>query len=193
VEVHRGLALLEPLAQKKDLVLSLVAPPEPVPVVHDPSAIDRVLTNLVGNAIKFTQKGGARVTIRPAPDHVRIDVQDTGVGIDEAFLPKLFEEFHQESSGVARSHEGTGLGLAISKRLVELMGGTIRVASRKGVGTAFSITLPYRGPGAPDAVPAPPPPAPPPGWPATPGDGAAGPHPLPQAPVTPPAAARYAP
>ncbi|HLA63302.1 MAG TPA: ATP-binding protein [Rhodothermales bacterium] len=168
IEAHRGLALLEPLANKKDLILSLHAPPESIPVAHDPSALDRVLVNLVGNAIKFTQKGGVRVVLRPGSDAVRIDVQDTGVGIDEAFLPKLFEEFHQESTGVARSHEGTGLGLAISKRLVELMGGTIRVASRKGVGTTFAITLPYHGPSAPEhefAMPAPP------RWTATPGDG----------------------
>jgi len=73
---------------------------------------------------------------------VILQVSDTGVGIDEAFLPHLFEEFKQESSGLNRSHEGSGLGLSITARLVNMMEGTIEVESEKGEGTTFTVAFP---------------------------------------------------
>jgi signal transduction histidine kinase len=82
------------------------------------------------------------VHLHPTPDAVEIAVADTGVGIDEAFLPDLFEAFTQESTGNTRAFEGSGLGLAITKRLVDLMGGTISVESTKGEGTTFTVRLP---------------------------------------------------
>ena len=104
------------------------------------------MTNLVGNAIKFTERGEVRVTLHGAPDFFAVRIQDTGVGISDEFLPDLFEAFKQESDGHGRDFEGTGLGLAITKRLVDLMGGEIRVWSKKGEGTLFEVALPIEAP-----------------------------------------------
>ena len=146
--VREAVALLAPLAQRKGLGLHLQSSASTVPAVHSASALGRVVTNLVGNAIKFTERGEVRVTLHAAPDFFAVRVQDTGVGISEAFLPELFEAFKQESDGHGRSFEGTGLGLAITKRLVDLMGGEVRVWSRKGEGTLFEVALPLEAPAA---------------------------------------------
>ncbi len=154
--VTQSLDLLRPLAEEQALRLTVSASADAIPAVLDEGALDRVLTNLVGNAIKFTEHGGVTVEL-DADDHaVVLRVIDTGIGIADDFLPELFTEFRQQSEGDARSHEGTGLGLAITKRLVELMGGTIAVDSQWGVGTAFAVTIP-RGlePGGDGAVPMP--------------------------------------
>jgi PAS domain S-box-containing protein len=147
-EVRSCARLLQPLVRAKGLALHLHADVQSLPACHDRAALGRVLHNLLGNAVKFTEEGEVRVVVRSTPDALTIQVSDTGIGIEAAFLPKLFTEFKQESEGHARSHEGTGLGLAISKRLVELMGGAITVASRKGIGTAFTVTLPRALPAA---------------------------------------------
>lgn len=112
----------------------------------DAGAVDRIMTNLISNALKFTPDGG-RVDVRigyeaGASPMAVVEVEDTGVGIDQEFLPHLFEAFRQESDGVRRTHEGTGLGLAITRRLAEILGGTISVESEKGVGTCFTVRLP---------------------------------------------------
>ena len=106
-------------------------------------ALHRVITNLVSNAVKFTEAGGTvRIRVEQAESHVRLSVMDTGIGIDPAFMPHIFEPFQQETGGMRRRHEGSGLGLAIVKRLVDMMGGTIDVESEKGRGTTFVVTLP---------------------------------------------------
>ena len=148
--VEQSAALLRPLADRNGLWLHVVAPDRPVTAVLDGGALDRVLTNLVGNAVKFTERGGVTVGVEREADAVRLYVSDTGIGIADAFLPDLFTEFRQQSEGDARSHEGTGLGLAITERLVALMGGTIDVRSAVGRGTTFTVTLPL-GAGAPAA------------------------------------------
>ncbi|WP_420456157.1 PAS domain S-box protein [Rubrivirga sp.] len=139
--------MLGPAAAERGLaVVAEVAPGDHV-VTGDEAALLRVLHNLVGNAIKFTDRG--RVTLRVGPvgrgDRVSLVVRDTGIGIDEAFLPRVFGEFEQESSGSGRKYEGAGLGLALTRQLVDRMGGTITVESEKGVGTAFTVTLPAVG------------------------------------------------
>ena len=146
VVVREAVSLLAPLAKKKGLGLRLQSSAATVPAVHSASSLARVVTNLVGNAIKFTERGEIRVTLHGAPDFFAIRVQDTGVGISEDFLPNLFEAFKQESDGHGRDFEGTGLGLAITKRLVDLMGGEIRVWSKKGEGTLFEVALPLEAP-----------------------------------------------
>lgn len=115
---------------------------EPIRLDTDPSALSRVLTNLISNAIKFTPHNG-EVTVRLTSDKdtVVLDVQDTGIGIAPEFLPDLFTPFKQESHGNARAFEGNGLGLAITKQLVDLLSGTITVDSVKGEGTTFTVTL----------------------------------------------------
>ena len=140
--VQKVYKLLEPLARKKGLDFRMELPPELLRVFGDPNAVERVLTNLVGNAIKFTPEGEVVISVSADEKHVRIAVRDTGVGISEEFLPHIFDEFRQESSGADREFEGSGLGLAIASRLVKLMGGEIEVVSEKGKGSTFTVVLP---------------------------------------------------
>ncbi len=148
--LRRGTDLLRPLAARRGLGLVYVGPDSLI-APADEGALDRVLVNLLGNAIKFTERGDVTVTLVPTPDALVLTVSDTGIGMDAAFLPHVFSEFRQESEGERRSHEGSGLGLAITRRLVELMSGTITVTSERGVGTTFTVRLP---PVASDAAPA---------------------------------------
>jgi signal transduction histidine kinase len=98
-----------------------------------------------GNGLKFTERGGLTIRLGCDGEFVRIDVADTGVGMDESFIPKLFDDFTQESEGISRNYEGVGLGLSITRRLVDLMDGTIDVASEPGAGSTFTVRLPRGG------------------------------------------------
>ena len=132
-------------------------------VVGDPTRLRQVLVNLVGNAFKFTQRG--QVTLRvertgecddtdaDACTLIRFTVEDTGIGIPEAELPRLFEKFEQADATTTRRYGGTGLGLAICRDLVGLMGGQIGAVSTPHVGSVFSFTLPLRRGIAPPLVP----------------------------------------
>ncbi len=136
-------SLFQIQANEKGLYLSLEIPPGGDPVaVLDRGAATRILQNLLSNAVKFTRRGGITVRVRPTDDHVQIDVEDTGIGIDPEFLPFIFDEFKQASSGLSRTFEGNGLGLAIARRLAELMGVTIQVKSRKNEGSLFTVSFP---------------------------------------------------
>jgi signal transduction histidine kinase/CheY-like chemotaxis protein/HPt (histidine-containing phosphotransfer) domain-containing protein len=134
-------------ARERGLTLAAeVDPSIPVILAGDPHRLSQVLSNLVGNAIKFTAHGGvavrARVVDRTTHDTVlRFEVSDTGIGIDEVGRARLFEPFVQVDSSPTRRFEGTGLGLAICKKLVELMGGEIGVDSTPGVGSTFWFTV----------------------------------------------------
>jgi signal transduction histidine kinase len=149
-EVKQAIDLLQPLARQKALKLSVNQPAHPVSIQVDPTLLQRILNNLVGNAIKYTEKGQVTIQITTDDEHAYIRVIDTGVGIDPAFLPYLFEEFKQASPGLGTTHEGSGLGLAITKQLVELLNGEILVDSKPGVGSAFTVVLPYTAPEPPD-------------------------------------------
>ena len=104
-------------------------------------ALNRVLYNLVANGIKYTSEGGVEVTVTAENDHVLMSVADTGIGIEQAFVADLFQEFKRSRRVVDSGYEGTGLGLAISKRLVERMGGSIAVESIPDQGTTFTVKL----------------------------------------------------
>ncbi|NNF57380.1 MAG: PAS domain-containing protein [Rhodothermaceae bacterium] len=149
-EAHDLVMLLQPMAQEKGLALMVHAPVQGLVALADRSALHRVLTNLLSNAIKFTDTGRVMLSVKAEETHIRIRVRDTGRGISAEFLPQLFEEFRQESTGTTRSHEGSGLGLAITRGLVELMGGTITVQSAVGEGTLFSVHLPRPNPSQPE-------------------------------------------
>ena len=139
--------LLGPVAAKKNLALGCFLRPElPHRLLGDPNRIRQVLTNLVGNAIKFTASGSVSVRVLPELAEsdqyvVGVEVQDTGMGIPPERLDRLFKSFSQVDTSTTRKFGGTGLGLAISKRLVELMGGEIAVSSVEGQGTTFAFTL----------------------------------------------------
>ncbi len=116
-------------------------------LVGDPTRITQILINLIGNAIKFTEKGFVRVTAthvetKQGRCNVRFDVSDTGIGIASSYVDSIFESFTQAGTDTARKFGGTGLGLTISKQLANLMGGDISVESELGNGTTFSVTLP---------------------------------------------------
>lgn len=137
-----SVALFRRQARQKGLVLELVCAAPAVPARLDPGGVHRVLSNLISNAVKFTERGSVLVEVGAGEADVYLRVTDTGPGIGEVFLPRLFEEFKQESEGLARQHEGSGLGLAITKRLVEEMGGAIHVESARGQGSTFTACFP---------------------------------------------------
>lgn len=124
-----------------------VRPDVPRRVRGDPGRLRQVLTNLVGNAVKFTERGEVVVSVSSTQSEkgvavVRFSVRDTGIGIAPEFLGSIFQEFTQADVSNTRRYGGTGLGLAISKRLVELMGGEISVQSQLGAGSEFTFSIP---------------------------------------------------
>lgn len=122
----------------------------PFDALADEAALARALKNLVSNAIKFTDEGGVEVVIRRDDANIVVDVADTGIGIDPAFLPRAFEPFRQESTGMARSHQGTGIGLAIAQRLARMMNARVDARSARGEGSTFSFIIPALGAAAPE-------------------------------------------
>lgn len=145
-------ALLALDAESKGVVLAVrVADDLPELVTGDPIRVRQVLTNLVGNAVKFTAQGRVDVTAaRGVGDAVVVRVTDTGVGIAADVLPKLFDPFAQADATTTRRYGGTGLGLAISRELAELMGGTLTASSVPGEGSEFVLAVPL--PAAEDAT-----------------------------------------
>ncbi|MBO6574603.1 MAG: GAF domain-containing sensor histidine kinase [Rhodothermales bacterium] len=132
---------LEAAAKRKGLSYRFDGDDAPVWCTMDRACLDRIVTNLVDNAIKFTDGGSVRVSVKRTESHAVLSVADTGVGISPEFLPQLFDEFRQEQMEANREHEGSGLGLAITKKLVDRLGGTINIQSEKGVGTTVQITF----------------------------------------------------
>ncbi len=132
----------------------------PSHVVGDPTRLRQVLINLLVNAIKFTRRGSVELRIAAYEDRIVFSVRDTGIGMDEAALARLFKPFSQADDSVTRQYGGTGLGLLISKELIEAMGGSIEVESAPGVGSVFWFWLPLRAAAAsgekPPLAPSPP-------------------------------------
>jgi signal transduction histidine kinase len=136
VEEHR------PMGEQDGLSLQVDVADELGTLYTDRALVYRALSNLVHNAVKFTEAGTIQVEVELGQTGVRIAVRDTGMGIDPDFQDDLFKPFKQESEGRGRTHEGTGLGLALTKRMVDLLGGTIEVESVKGEGSTFIVELP---------------------------------------------------
>ncbi|MCB9853788.1 MAG: response regulator [Phycisphaerales bacterium] len=130
--------------------------PIPPELLGDPGRIRQVISNLVSNAVKFTKAGSVRISARvESADEdkriLRIAVSDTGIGMTDEQISRLFRPFAQADASTSRRYGGSGLGLRISKRLAELMGGDVAVSSKAGVGSTFTLSLPIRQPETPDA------------------------------------------
>lgn len=135
--------MLRPLLVGNSLDLVFEANPDLAPMYSDEGKISQILRNLISNALKFTRKGYVRVTAEPlSNDMVVFRVVDTGIGINPEDQKRIFEEFVQVEGEMQGRVKGTGLGLPLSRRLAELLGGTLEVESRPGVGSVFSVILP---------------------------------------------------
>jgi signal transduction histidine kinase len=142
--VHSVVSATESLAKAKGLAL-VASVPRALPMGRgDERRLTQVLLNLVGNAIKFTDKGSVGIEVALADDCFELAVKDTGPGIAEADQARIFEEFQQVDNSNTRQKGGTGLGLAISRRIVEMHGGAIRVRSELGKGSTFVVVVPVR-------------------------------------------------
>jgi two-component system sensor histidine kinase TorS len=151
--------LMRPVAVEKGLAMTLhVADAVPARLRGDQGKLRQILLNLVGNAVKFTERGTVTLDVVVAADAdpdrpvLRFVVADSGIGIDTPGLERIFEPFTQLDPSIARQRGGAGLGLAICRRLVDVMGGILSVVSTPGVGSAFTVVLPF-APAASDVVP----------------------------------------
>lgn len=147
--IQNSIDLVSSAAYLKSIPINLevheIVPPQ---LVGDPYRLSQIFVNLLSNAIKFTDQGSIDIRVAgKVVNHkftLQCDVQDTGAGISESAIDKLFEEFTQEDSSTTRKHGGTGLGLAITKRIIEMMEGNIHIESKEGVGSLFSFSAKMR-------------------------------------------------
>jgi signal transduction histidine kinase/ligand-binding sensor domain-containing protein/DNA-binding response OmpR family regulator len=131
-----------PLAQRRSIELTLDVPEEPLTVWADPAHLERILANLLSNALKFTQSGGkVQVVLRSEPPVARITVSDDGPGIAPGDMPHVFDRFYRGNEATGRHQPGTGIGLALARELVALHGGTLEVESEEGSGSTFTASL----------------------------------------------------
>lgn len=140
--LHRAEVIIRPLAMEKDLRVDVVPPQETVELQSDPEKLLQVLLNLLSNAVKFTDRGGIRLAARSLGDQVELEVGDTGIGVAPSDYERIFEPFWQVDHPTTRRAGGTGLGLTISRRLIDLLGGEIRVRSEPGRGSSFIVRVP---------------------------------------------------
>ncbi len=141
-------ATAAPLAQEKKLFLHLDIDDDVRSVMADRTRVRQVMWNILGNAIKFTEKGSVTISVQAQPNHVLCSIRDTGIGIKEENIDTVFEQFRQIDGGLNRAAGGTGLGMPITKKLVELHGGDIWIESVYGQGSTFLFTIPYEPPKA---------------------------------------------
>jgi signal transduction histidine kinase/ActR/RegA family two-component response regulator len=142
--INAAIDTARPATEAKDIRLQAVMDFGAGLVLGDPDRLQQVIWNLLSNAIKFTPKGGRiQIQLQRVNSHIEISVSDTGPGIDEEFLPHVFDRFRQADSSASRKHGGLGLGLAIVRHLIELHGGTVEAGNREGgSGAIFTVKLP---------------------------------------------------
>ena len=133
---------LEPLAEEKGVEITQQIPEDLPRIESDESRVHQILQNIIGNGVKFTNKGSVAVSVSSDTEKVYIEVKDTGIGISNKDLPYIFEEFRQVDGSSSRPFEGTGLGLTIAYKAAKMLGGDISVESTPSKGTTFKITLP---------------------------------------------------
>ncbi len=133
---------LQPLAKNKKIDLKLIVDENIPKISSDELKLHQVFTNIINNAIKFTEKGVVEIKAHYVNDIIKISVKDTGIGISKENLSFIFEEFRQSDGTNSRKFEGTGLGLAIADKIIEILGGEINVESEEGIGSTFTVSLP---------------------------------------------------
>jgi PAS domain S-box-containing protein len=144
--VHGVMGTISPIAEDKGLSLTFSPSDHGAYIETDHAVLSRILNNLIDNAVKFTEKGEVRILVEDDDEHTEISIEDTGIGIHEDFLPRIFDAFAQESTGLTRTHQGSGLGLTVSRQLIELLGGTLSVDSQKDIGSRIIVRLPKHYP-----------------------------------------------
>ena len=142
--INKVVELCNPFATKKNLSITVNLSSEINLINSDKLRVQQVLFNLVSNAIKFTDVGSVTIASSTQEDFIRVDVVDSGIGIEKEQLEKLFKPFMQVDTGLTRKHEGTGLGLSICKHILDVLGGQIEVSTKFGAGSTFSILLPVK-------------------------------------------------
>ncbi len=134
--------LFEELAEQRSNVLEVIVPADAVVVMTDSARLRQILTNLLSNACKFTERGRITLELEKRPDYALLRVQDTGIGMSPENLQRVFEEFVQADEHTHQQYGGSGLGLAISRTLAAMLGVSLRVKSCEGEGTTFSLEVP---------------------------------------------------
>jgi signal transduction histidine kinase len=142
--VREGAELIRPLAERKGVACRMSLPDAPVLVRSDPGKVRQILLNLMGNATKFTERGEISIEVTSDTTIAFVNVTDTGIGIADGNLDRIFEPFVQVDASPTRPRGGSGLGLPVSRRLAHLLGGELTVHSTPGVGSAFTLTLPLQ-------------------------------------------------
>jgi signal transduction histidine kinase len=135
-------ATAKPLVEKNGNKFVIEKPDTIEDLTNDQTKLRQILFNMLSNAAKFTKKGTVTLAISKDKSDIKFAVRDTGIGMNEEQLGKVFEEFTQADTSTSKDYGGTGLGLPISKKMTEMMGGKMDVDSKEGEGTTFSITIP---------------------------------------------------
>jgi len=136
-------------AIKKGIEFKVERPPEPVYIHVDKYCVEQALMNVIDNAVKFTRRGAIRIEIKTANGFGAVQIHDTGIGIGMDYLPRLFEPFSQETTGIDRSYEGLGLGMILTKHYLEMNKGKLDIWSNKGTGTTVTLNFPAAVSGEP--------------------------------------------
>lgn len=134
---------LHPISEEKNISLKLISPSRSDMVLGDDKSLEEVFSNLINNAIKFNKPNGSvTISIKENKDSIRVDVEDTGIGISPEHLPYIFDQFYQIDRSKRMGDKGSGLGLSIAKKIVRAHGGSIQVLSELGKGSVFTVVLP---------------------------------------------------
>ncbi len=151
--VDETVTMLQAQAAHKKIKLSFENPPVPELYINsDRKKCSHILQNLIGNAVKFTEKGAVSVTLQKSGDNFELRVADTGIGISAEDLPHIFDEFRQADSSISKRYGGTGLGLSIVQKYVDMLGGSVLAVSELNRGSVFTVTLPVMSGGVADAL-----------------------------------------
>lgn len=142
--VDEVVSMIEPQARQKSIDMTYMSEDADFTIISDADKCRHILQNLIGNAVKFTEKGYVKVIIRSVLDTLTITVIDTGIGIENEHIGHIFDEFRQADSGTSRRFGGSGLGLSIAKKYANLLGGNVSVTSEYGSGSEFTLVLPKR-------------------------------------------------